>query len=184
MPSVKIQNTQQIIELVASHQIDLGIIEGTFNNEKLYTKVISDDEMFIVTSPNYPFVVDKTKVRSIRQLKDEMWILREKGSGTRQSAEKLFDMYNFSPKKIMELGSTQLIKEAVKEGLGISLLSKWAIADERNLGNISTIRVLEMPFKRTFSIVTHTLYQTKTVRTFIELLMATVEDLEEKMDVQ
>lgn len=184
VPSVKIQNTQQIIELVASHQIDLGIIEGNFDNEKLYTKVISDDEMFLVTSPNYPFTVDTTQISSITALKDEMWILREKGSGTRQAAEKLFDMYNFSPKKIMELGSTQLIKEAVKEGLGISLLSKWAIADEQNLGNISTIRVLEMPFKRTFSIVTHTLYQTKTVKTFIELLMTTVENLVQKMNAQ
>ena len=99
MPSVKIQNTQQIIELVAAHQIDIGIIEGSFHNEKLYTEVISYDEMFVVASPDHPLVVDTTKVRSITDLRDEMWILREKGSGTRQAAEKLFEMYNMVPKK-------------------------------------------------------------------------------------
>ena len=178
MPSVKIQNTQQIIELVATHQIDIGIIEGSFHNEKLYTEAISYDEMFVVASPDHPLVVDTTKVRSITDLRDEMWILREKGSGTRQAADKLFEMYSMSPKNIMEFGSNQIIKESVEEGLGISLLSKWAIENELNDGYIGTIPVLELPFKRTFSIVTHTLYQTKTLKTFIETLMDTVEDLD------
>ena len=178
MPSVKIQNTQQIIELVAAHQIDIGIIEGSFHNEKLYTEAISYDEMFVVASPDHPLVVDTTKVRSITDLRDEMWILREKGSGTRQAADKLFEMYSMSPKNIMEFGSNQIIKESVEEGLGISLLSKWAIENELNDGYIGTIPVLELPFKRTFSIVTHTLYQTKTLKTFIETLMDTVEDLD------
>ena len=176
MPSVKIQNTQQIIELVATHQIDIGIIEGSFHNEKLYTEAISYDEMFVVASPDHPLVVDTTKVRSITDLRDEMWILREKGSGTRQAADKLFEMYSMSPKNIMEFGSNQIIKESVEEGLGISLLSKWAIENELNDGYIGTIPVLELPFKRTFSIVTHTLYQTKTLKIFIETLMDTVED--------
>ena len=176
MPSVKIQNTQQIIELVAAHQIDIGIIEGSFHNEKLYTEAISYDEMFVVASPDHPLVVDTTKVRSITDLRDEMWILREKGSGTRQAADKLFEMYSMSPKNIMEFGSNQIIKESVEEGLGISLLSKWAIENELNDGYIGMIPVLELPFKRTFSIVTHTLYQTKTLKIFIETLMDTVED--------
>jgi LysR family transcriptional regulator, transcriptional activator of the cysJI operon len=180
MPCVKIQNTQQIVELVATHQIDIGIIEGSFHNEKLYTKAISSDEMFIVASPDHPLVVDTTKVRSIRDLRDEMWILREKGSGTREAAEKLFDLYNMVPKNMMEFGSTQLIKETVEEGLGISLLSKWAIKNELNDGYICTIPVIELPFKRTFSIVTHTLYQTKTLKTFIKTLRDTVEDLDGK----
>lgn len=182
IPSVRIHNTEQIMELVAAHEIDIGIIEGSFHNEKLYTEVISDDEMFIVASKNHPFVVDPTKVRSITDLRDEIWILREKGSGTRQAAEKLFQMYNMDPKNIMEFGNIQLIKESVEEGLGISLLSKWAIEKDQHDGCIGTIPVLELPFKRTFSIVSHTLYQTKTLKTFIDTLMDTVEDLYDRGD--
>lgn len=174
VPSVTIHNTQQIIELVAAHQIDIGIIEGSFHNEKLYTKVVSNDEMFIVASPDHPFVRDKRKVRSLNDLEDEMWIVREKGSGTREAADKLFEMYNITPKNMMEFGSTQLIKESVMEGLGISLLSKWAIKNEQQAGFISTIPVIELPFKRTFSIVTHSLYETKTLKTFIQTLLNTV----------
>jgi len=180
IPSVKIHNTQRIIDLVEAHQIDIGIIEGDFHNEKLYAEVISYDEMVIVASPNHPLVVDRTKVNSLSDLKGEMWILRENGSGTRQAAEKLFEMYNMVPNNMMEFGSTQLIKESVREGLGISLLSKWAIINELRDGYIGMIPILELPFKRTFSIVTHTLYQTKTLKTFIDTLMETIEELGER----
>lgn len=176
-PTIKIHNTQQIIELVASHQIDIGIIEGSFHNGKLYTEVVSYDEMFIVASSMHPLAGEST-VKTITDLEDEMWILRENGSGTREAAEKLFDIYNIAPKNIMEFGSTQLIKESVEEGLGISLLSKWVIEKERKDGYIGLIPVLDLPFKRTFSIVTHTLYQTKTLKTFIDTLKDSVERLQ------
>lgn len=173
-PSVKIHNTKQIVELVAAHQIDIGIIEGTFHDEKLYTEAISYDEMLIVASPDHPYIKNK-ELRKITDLENETWILREKGSGTRQAAEKLFDMYQMAPKYIMEFGSTQLIKESVEEGLGISMLSNWAIEKERQNGYIDIIPVRELPFKRTFYTVTHTLYQTKTLQTFLEALKGTME---------
>lgn len=176
-PTIKIHNTHQIIELVATHQIDIGIIEGSFHNEKLYTEVVSYDEMFIVASPQHP-LVGESAVKTVTDLEDEMWILREDGSGTREAAEKLFDIYNMSPKNIMEFGSTQLIKESIEEGLGISLLSKWVFEKERKDGYISLIPVMELPFKRTFSIVTHTLYETKTLKTFIDTLKDSVEKLQ------
>ncbi len=168
-PTVKIHNTKQIIELVAAHQIDIGIIEGTFHDEKLYTEAISNDEMLIVSSPLHP-QAKKGKGRRIAELENETWILREKGSGTRQAAEKLFEMYQMAPKNIMEFGSTQLIKESVEQGLGISLLSSWAIEKERQNDYLDIIPVIELPFKRTFYTVTQTIYQTKTLKTFIDTL--------------
>ncbi|NPC92246.1 LysR family transcriptional regulator [Bacillus sp. WMMC1349] len=167
-PTVKIHNTKKIIELVRGHQIDIGIIEGTFTDDTLNTEAISDDHMNIVASPSHPLVHTK-KARSITELSHETWILRENGSGTRQAAEKLFEMYNMSPQNMMEFGSTQLIKESVEAGLGISLLSNWAIEKERKNGYISTIPVIELPFKRRFSIVTHSLYQTKALQIFIQI---------------
>ncbi|MDA1475866.1 LysR family transcriptional regulator [Bacillus changyiensis] len=166
-PTVKIHNTKKIIELVRGHQIDIGIIEGTFTDDTLNTEPISDDHMNIVASPSHPLVHPK-KARSITELSDETWILRENGSGTRQAAEKLFEMYNMSPQNMMEFGSTQLIKESVEAGLGISLLSNWAIEKEQRNGYITTIPVIELPFKRRFSIVTHSLYETKALQIFIQ----------------
>lgn len=177
LPSVKIGNTKQIVDLVAAHQIDIGIIEGSFYNEKLYTKMIANDEMFVVASPEHPLAVSPNKEISISELMDEVWILREKGSGTREAADQLFELHNIEPEHIMEFGSTQLIKETVKEGMGITLLSKWAIETEEEEGSIRKIPVKELPFTRTFSIVIDTLYQTKTIKTFIAILLDTVVEL-------
>lgn len=174
-PSIIIHNTTEITELVKKRQLDIGIIEGYFNDKKLNLEVVSEDKMVIVASLRHPLLGKKV---SIEDLKKETWILREKGSGTREAAENLFRSHHFSPEKIMEFGSTQVIKESVEAGLGISLLSCWAIKKELNTGYIGMLNVAELPFKRNFSIVTYTPYQTKAVKTFIETLRQYVRDHE------
>ena len=168
-PSIKIQNTKEIIELVKKHQLDIGIIEGLYKEDTLKSEVVSKDRMVIVASPHHQLLTKKGEAR-ISDLAEETWILREEGSGTREAAENLFRMYGLSPKKIMEFGSTQLIKESVEAGLGISLLSSWAIKKELTNGYIGIINMKGLPFKRNFSILTHTTYQTKALKTFIETL--------------
>ncbi|MBU8919034.1 LysR family transcriptional regulator [Bacillus sp. FJAT-29953] len=174
-PSIRIQNTKEIIELVKKHQLDIGIIEGFYEENVLNSKVVSKDRMVIVASPRHPLLGDKGEIR-LADLEEETWILREEGSGTREAAENLFRRYKFTPKKVMEFGSTQLIKESVEAGLGISLLSSWAIKKELTNGYIGTLRVKGLPFKRNFSILTHATYQTKALQTFIETLKTYLGD--------
>lgn len=168
-PSIKIHNTKEIVELVDSHQLDIGIIEGFFKNSNLHSEVVSEDKMVIVASPGHCFSENKGEL-SLRELAEETWILREEGSGTREAADNLFRKYNFAPKKVMEFGSTQLIKESVEAGLGISLLSGWAIKKEKRNGYIAVLPVEGLPFTRNFSILTNSPYQTKALKTFIETL--------------
>jgi LysR family transcriptional regulator, transcriptional activator of the cysJI operon len=174
-PSIVIHNTADIIESVKKRQLDIGIIEGFFNGDKLNAEVVSEDKMVIVASSGHPFLQKKV---GIGELEKETWILREKGSGTREATENLFRMHDFTPKKIMEFGSTQVIKESVQAGLGISLLSRWAIDKELTNGYIVLLDVAELPFKRNFSFVTYTPYQTKAVKTFIETLRQYVRNQE------
>lgn len=169
-PSIRIQNTKEIIDLVKKHQLNIGIIEGFYENAALNSKVVSKDKMVIVASPLHPLLNVKREIR-ISDLEEETWILREEGSGTREAAENLFRRYDFTPKNVMEFGSTQVIKESVEAGLGISLLSSWAIKKELTNGYIGIIHVNGLPFKRNFSILTPATYQTKALQTFIEILI-------------
>lgn len=166
-PSIIIHNSTEIIELVNSRQLDIGIIEGFFNEEKLNPEVVSEDKMVIIAAPAHPLL--KKKV-SVAQLAEETWILREKGSGTREATDNLFRKFGIKPAKTMEFGSNQVIKESVEAGLGITLLSRWAIEKELTNGYIKMMKVEGLPFKRNFSIITHTSYQTKALKTFIETL--------------
>ena len=56
---------------------------------------------------------------------------------------------------IMELGSSSAIKAAVESGLGISILSKWAVQDKTKTGMLHTINLKEDEFTRTFRIIYH-----------------------------
>jgi LysR family transcriptional regulator, transcriptional activator of the cysJI operon len=174
-PSIRIQNTKEIIDLVKKHQLDIGIIEGFYENAALNSKVVSKDKMVIVASPLHPLLSVKRELR-ISDLEEETWILREEGSGTREAAENLFRRYDFTPKNVMEFGSTQVIKESVEAGLGISLLSSWAIKKELTNGYIGIIHLNGLPFKRNFSIITPATYQTKALQTFIEILLTYLSD--------
>lgn len=169
-PTVQIGNTAEIADSVTHHQLDIGIVEGHFKNEKqLNTEAFAEDFMVVVASPDHP-LARKTNDVVIKDLEEQTWILRETGSGTREAAEKLFQRFEISPVNFMNFGSTQPIKVAIEAGLGISLLSEWAIQKELNNGDLQILDVRGLPFTRQFSIVTASPFQTKALQVFIDLL--------------
>ncbi|CAM3149678.1 LysR family transcriptional regulator [Filibacter tadaridae] len=168
-PAITIGNSKEIEELVASHQLDVGIIENECRNKKLSSESFAEDAMFVVMSKNHPFSQVRKEI-GWRELEEETWIIRENGSGTRGATDALFRLFDCKPKKLMEFGSTQLIKESVEAGLGISLLSQWALRKEFSIGNLQKIQVKGTPFTRQFTIVTQTPFQTKAVQVFLELV--------------
>ncbi|PWA10071.1 LysR family transcriptional regulator [Pueribacillus theae] len=166
-PTISIGNTKEIAELVLGHQLDVGIVEGEFKSTKLLFEPFAEDSMIVVASPNHRLASKKGWIR-VPDLEKETWIVRENGSGTREATEKMFRLFEFAPKKIMEFGSTQLIKESVEAGLGISLLSHWAIRKELSLESLQKVEIKGLPFTRKFSIVTQTPFQTKALEVFLE----------------
>lgn len=177
-PTIIIHNTKEIAELVLANQLDVGIVEGEFSGHQLHSEIVSEDHMVVVASPRHPMLDAHVELQS-SELAEETWILREEGSGTRQAAELFFARYGIVPQAVMEFGSTQVIKEAVEAGLGISLLSKWAIAKELAGGYIGVLHVEGLPFKRNFSILSSSSYQTKALETFIETLKHYLKQMQE-----
>lgn len=169
-PAVTIANTTVIAELVASHQLDVGIVEGPFKEmPKLQSEIFAEDQMVIFTSPKNTLTQSKEEI-TIDQLAEQSWILREDGSGTRKAAENFFHEYNFYPEDVLTFSSTQSIKTMVEASTGISLLSKWAIQKELQYGDLVVLNVKGMPHLRKFSILTSSPFQTKALSTFIEIL--------------
>ncbi|MTW84515.1 LysR family transcriptional regulator [Virgibacillus dakarensis] len=167
-PTVTIGNTTEIADLVATHQLDVGIVEGHFKDQQLRVEEFAEDYMVVVASPNH--ILAKKRGVEILDLEKVTWIVREKGSGTREATEKVFHRFKLSPAKLMNFGSTQPIKEAVEAGLGISLLSRWAIQKELRNGDLNIINIKGLPFSRKFSIVTKSPFQTKALEVFLGLL--------------
>lgn len=170
-PTITIHNSTVIAEQVANRQLDVGIVEGEYIDEKMRIEPFADDRMYLIASPNHR-LAGKENV-SVSDLEGETWIVREAGSGTREAIEKMFRQLQIVPARRMEFGSTQVIKESVEAGLGISLLSYWAIRKERKLGTLSTLKVPGTPVTRNFSLLTKANeFHTKALDIFMDLIRA------------
>lgn len=166
-PVITIENTRNIAELVLTRKIDVGIIEGELRHDRLTVEPFAEDLMYIVCSPSHRLA--RQNQVAISELTEETWIIREVGSGTREATEKMFAEYQFQPSNLMEFGSTQIIKESVEAGLGISLLSYWAIRKELSTNNLTVLKVDATPISREFSVVTPAaLFHTRAADVFLE----------------
>jgi DNA-binding transcriptional LysR family regulator len=167
-PGISIGNTREIAESVLKHQLDVGIVEGDFQHNQLVIEPFADDLMYVVMAPSHSLA--RLEKITPADLEQQTWIVREKGSGTRTAADNMFQLLDISPEKIMEFGSLQIIKESVEAGLGITLLSEWAIRKELAMNTLKIVDIDGLPFKRKFSIVTASPYRTKAQDTFLHFV--------------
>jgi DNA-binding transcriptional LysR family regulator len=110
----------------------------------------------LIVPTHHPWA--KRKEVSVAELIDEPFILREAGSGTRQTIEKFLTRHGItlqSMKVSMVLGSTQAIKEAVENGLGVSIISRWSARKEVKYGTLHTLSLKEEKMVRNFSLITY-----------------------------
>lgn len=163
-PSITIGNSTEIGDLVYSHQLDVGIIEGDYPARDMKVDDFTEDEMVIVAAPSH------VQVGNGSILENEMWIVREAGSGTREATEKMWKQLEITPANTMAFGSTQLIKESVEAGIGISFLSRWTIRKELELGSLVVLTIPDFTYKRTFSILMRSPFQTKVLEVFLDHL--------------
>jgi len=159
-PKIKVHmlvgNSKRVVELLNSGNVDLGLVEGEVTRQKMAIEKILSDELLLIVPSYHPWA--KKKEISISELTKEPFIIREGGSGTRQMIEKFFALHGIAPQDMrisMVLGSTVAIKEAVENGLGVSIVSRWAARKEVKYGSLCLIRIKEQKMIREFSLVTN-----------------------------
>ncbi len=147
-------NTKRVMELLNAGNIDLGLVEGDVAKQKMIVKRLISDELLLIVSPGHAWA--KRKEVSISELSKEPFIIREAGSGTRQIIEKFLGRHGLSLHDMRistVLGSTEAIKDAVENGLGISIISRWAARKESKYGTLHLLGIKEEKMIRDFSLV-------------------------------
>lgn len=146
--SLEVMSTQDVIDKIYSGETPLGLVEGLSRAANVKLEKLIDDELFAVIHPDI-----KSRVNGLKELKNFPMICRERGSGTREVVDK-FLREHFSRKEISfqyELGSTEAIKKAVTQKLGIGFLSRWSIQHELNSGQMAIVSLGKYQIKRSFS---------------------------------
>lgn len=147
-------NSKRVVELLNSGNVDLGLVEGDVTRQKILIDHLIEDELMVVIPPDHPWAGQETVTLS--ELAQEPFILREEGSGTRQMIEKHLTKHGLSPQNMnvsLILGSTEAIKSAVEQGLGVSVLSQWAVRKEISAGTLRQLHFPEIRLIRSFSMV-------------------------------
>ena len=153
---LRIGNTQEVVDAVREFETDLGLIEGPCHAASLRVIPWLQDELVIVASPTHDLAKAAKGGRvTAAQLQAALWLMREPGSGTREAVEQmLLDRFAVLPPN-MTLGSSESIKNAVAEGLGISYLSRYVVRDLLAAKRLQVIATKLPKLTRRLSIIHH-----------------------------
>ncbi|HXX53256.1 MAG TPA: selenium metabolism-associated LysR family transcriptional regulator [Thermodesulfovibrionales bacterium] len=157
-PTVSFQivetDSKGVIEKILRHELLLGMVGAKIGNGNLIYTPVMEEELIAVSSPS----LIKAHEMSLEELTKLPMILREEGSGTRREIERIMEGGGISLDALPVVGyfgSTGAVKQAVKAGLGISILSELAVKDEVKYKLLKKIRIKGIQMKRKFYTVTH-----------------------------
>ena len=152
--SLEVANTSSIARRVRDFELDIGLIEGELQSPELEVIPWREDELTVFCSPSHPLA--RKQALTDEDLRQAVWIMREPGSGTRQSFER--GMHGLLPDLniLLELEHTEAIKRAVEADLGIGCLSKVVLADAFKRGSLVPLSVPDYrEFDRQFYFILH-----------------------------
>ena len=151
---VVVSDSRAIIDKVAGDDLLIGVVGAKLESRQVDYKSFLDDELIAVTSDSY----DARKNISISDLTGLPIVMREQGSGTRREFEKILERegIDFQHLNVIGIfGSTDAVKQAVKEGMGVSIISRRSVKDELKCGSLKEITIKDVNMRRQFHIITH-----------------------------
>jgi len=153
---VTVNDSKKIQEMVLDGHLHLGIVGfiGEHKNPNIEAIKIWKDELVVVVPKGHKWS-DKKEIEAQDIIK-EPFIIRERGSGTLRVMEQYLKKYIGSSEElniIATLGSSTAVKEGVKSGLGISIISIKAIESELNAGLVSALRIKGVKMIRYFYLI-------------------------------
>lgn len=170
--AIRIGDTERVIQEIADGFMEVGIVGAKTGLKQIRQEPLVEDELCLIAPADHPWV--KTGGVSLAELKTAPFIIREAGSGTLASIEEnlaqtssSIDQFNV----IAEMGSTAAVIQGIKGRIGVSILSRMAVAEDIEAGTLSAVAVRGLSMKRHFYLTVH---RRKTLsplsRTFIDFL--------------
>ncbi|HLS80188.1 MAG TPA: LysR substrate-binding domain-containing protein, partial [Steroidobacter sp.] len=144
-------NRQELVDALHRNELDLAIMGRPPKELDTRAEVFAQHPLSVVTSADHPLA--QAAEIAVSELAREPFIIREPGSGTRQTMEALFREWRIMPPVLMQMSSNESIKQAVIANLGVAFISLHTAMDELRSGKLVALRVAELPLMREWRIV-------------------------------
>jgi DNA-binding transcriptional LysR family regulator len=149
--SLDVVNRKSVRELLLSGDADLGVAGRLWDDDLLDAEPFIDNELACFSAPTHPLVAREPL--QPRDLLDGPLLLREPGSGTRESAEEILRAHGVDPQPAMQMASNGALKRAVTKGLGVTILSSYAVRLELELKLLHPLEVSGFPVRRMWHVI-------------------------------
>lgn len=167
--TLEVGNTEQIIQSLLACVTDVGFIEGPCSDPEIEVRIWRIDELIVFASPQHPLAAKPMLAPEDLLVAD--WVMREHGSGTRSIFERAIEHLPSQLKVRYELGHSEAIKRAVKNGLGISCLSRLTLQEDLENGTLVELKVPFLTLQRNFHILLRKgKYMTAALQLFLDSL--------------
>lgn len=145
-------NTDEMLEAVAMHRVQLALVEGPGLRKDLHLEPFMEDQMMLIVPASHEWAGQEIDAQDLRQAP---MLMREFGSGSRRVVENALAKVGLKKKDlrtVMELDSTEGLVSAVEAGLGVTFVSHWTVRHQLALRSLSVARVKGLKLSRKFSI--------------------------------
>lgn len=149
--SLEVLNRDRLLERLFRNEDDMYIMGVPPDELDVEAEPFLDNHLVVLAPANHPLA--QRKRIPLNALGKEAFLVRERGSGTRMTIERLFKERNIPLNVKMELGSNEAIKQAVVGGLGLALLSESTLKFDSGQKELTTLNVQGFPIKRAWYVV-------------------------------
>lgn len=157
-PGIRIRlfigDTENIQTKILEGTIELGLVGAQSDHRQIFCQLLTTDELVCISPPEQ--VKEKQKTLDGQGLLTFPFIIREKGSGTRKALERAFKKIDLDVKDlrvVAEMGSNEAVRQAVKAGVGISIISRRAVQEDLEQGRLQEIKIKKLPLIRNFYLI-------------------------------
>ncbi len=151
-----IGDTDLVVDGVARGELETGVVGAPVDDDRLASEALCQDELVLVVPPDHPWA--GREVVEPAELAGQPFLQREVGSGTRRGVERALRQAGVEVanlKVVAHLGSTEAIRQGVKAGLGLALVSRLAVAEDAERGGLAVVGLVGVELKRRFYAVWH-----------------------------
>lgn len=148
---LEIINTEYVIDGLLSYKYDLGVIEGPCDDTRLRQEIWCRDNLVIISASNHPYARQPSV--SMAQLEEAKWVLREPGSGTRDTFDRAIHGHVQNLNVWREYDHVPVLISLVMNHYYLSCLPYRSVATQVESGSLSILPVSGLNMNRSFSFV-------------------------------
>jgi DNA-binding transcriptional LysR family regulator len=146
-----VTNREQLLRLLEANAVDMVLMGQPPDAVDVESEAFMENPLVVIAPPEHPLAREHDV--PLAQLAAEVFVMREPGSGTRQAMERFFAEQGIAIRHGMQMTRNEAIKQAVRAGLGLSVVSLHTVELELETRRLVVVDVQEFPIERQWHLV-------------------------------